>query len=206
MALPQDPQTTIALINILRDPACSHINFKWINQPINAAGYQVVADMLADGRIGTVLQPPSNGGLAAYRQGNRDPAGGNTFFISPNFHAMDPVSRIMAVHESTHAIQDFVMDGTTIFMEDVEGAAYFAQSLFNIFSPVKLQLPESRMHRAVYKVCMQAARSFIANPPKNGVLCDDTIDDIVNAIKGDREMMEQEIIPQPIVIEDGVPL
>jgi hypothetical protein len=204
MAIIQDPHLTAALIDILHSPACMAINFTWINQRINSSGYQAIAQALTDDRIGTASAVLANGALAGYVAANTAKPLGNIFYFSPHFVALDPLSRVAAVHESTHAVQDATMAGSRIFTEDEEGAAYFAQSLFNIFSPSRLQYPQTRMTRPVWRVASSAAQNFASNPPNDRKVSDDAIDDIVNALKSDPQIMA-EIQGMNFVDEDDIP-
>jgi hypothetical protein len=206
MALSQDPGLTAQLINILNSPACMAINFKWMDQQINSSGYQDVVQALTAAKIGTGFANFSGGAKAGYVALNAgNPVAGlsgNTFYFDPTFTSTDALSRVEAVHEATHAIQD--LKGHRLMTVDEEGSAYFAGFLYNHYLPKQAQFPKTQMNNELWKVASGVAEIWGSDPPGDHTVSNAMMNAIVLALNSDQRFAA-EVKRMPFVDNDGVP-
>jgi hypothetical protein len=196
MAQNMDDHLIAVCAEILLSPPCLQIDFKWRGQQINSHGYRTVVFAVMEGRIGTKIRPlpPHVGASYNFEK--------NLFSFHPSFDAKDPLHRMFVVHEATHAIQDATMAGSRISIENEEGAAYFANALFNVYSPPPLQVPPSRLGTGIHGVAFKAALAYASHP--TGVVSESDIKAIIDALLDNPDFLKEKD-RDPFVDEDGIP-
>jgi hypothetical protein len=186
MALMMDERLISACAEILLSPPCQQIDFKWRGQHITAHGYRTVVFAVMEGRIGTGIGHDLKPGEAAKYNYEL-----NYMLFHPTFDPKDPMHRMFVVHEATHAVQDSALAGSRYGIENVEGAAYFANALFSVYCPPHLQTPTTKLGTAggVFQVAFKAALAYASH--STGVVSEAAIKAIIDALLDDPRFLDE---------------
>jgi hypothetical protein len=123
------------VIDLLRSPPAQQINFYFGTFHIWGQHYLKIANLVMKGSIGVKYEAQAAGAAASYW--TRHLSHGSPYYSVPSAtYGMQPVDKLCLIHESTHAIADWIY-GPFVESDTLdEAAAYIAGALYGEYAGI----------------------------------------------------------------------